>query len=237
MLPRLAFLLIAVPLVAADPPADLQGGWRLTAVEAADETAVIPLPDPKPALVIKGDQVLYGGQEIARLTADPAANPRVIDLKFAKPDRTYEGIYAIDKDTLKVCLNGQPEGVKERPTGFDLAGHPAWRRLTFERIKPEEAGPGTGYVGVALQFVEATKEVVVQAAIDGSPAKAAGLQKDDVLLSVGGTGVDTLRGAVDLVRAGKPGGELALKVRRAGKEVEVTVKVRLIPFATLVGLE
>jgi uncharacterized protein (TIGR03067 family) len=236
MLSRLAFLLLAAPL-AADPPADLQGGWRLTAVEAADDSADVPLPEPKPALVIQGDKVLYGGQEIARLTADPAANPRVIDLKFKTPDRTYEGIYALDRDTLKVCLNGQPEGVKERPTGFDLAGHPAWRRLTFERIKPEDAGPGTGFVGVALKFEESTKEVVVQAAIDGSPAKAAGLQKDDVLLGVGGTAVETLRGAVDLVRAARPGGELVLKVRRAGKERDVKVKVGLIPFSALVGLE
>ena len=237
MLPRLAVLLLAAPLVAADPPPEFQSGWRLVSVEAADDTADIPLPEPKPALVIKGDRVLYGGQEIARLTADPAANPKIIDLKFATPDRTYEGVYAIEKDMLKICLNGQPEGVKERPTGFDLTGHPAWRRLTFERIKPEDAGPGTGFVGVALQFVEATKEVVVQATLDGSPAKAAGLQKDDVLLSVGGTGFDTLRGAVDLVRAGKPGGELVLRVRRAGKEMDVKVKVGLIPFAALVGLE
>ena len=237
MLPRLAFLLLAAPLVAADPPADLQGGWRVVSVEAADEAAAVPLPEPRPALVIKGDKVLYGGQEIARLTADAAANPKVIDLKFARPDRTYEGIYAIEKDTLKVCLNGQPDGVKERPSGFDLTGHPAWRRLTFERIKPEDAGPGNGFVGISLRLEEATKEIVIQAIIDDSPAKAAGVQKDDVLLTVGATAVKTLRGTVDLVRAARPGGELVLKVRRAGKEMDVKVKVGLIPFSTLVGLE
>jgi uncharacterized protein (TIGR03067 family) len=237
MLPRLVCLLLAAPLVAADPPAGLQGGWRLVSVEAADDTADIPLPEPKPALVVKGDKVLYGGQEIARLAADAAADPKVVDLKFAKPDRTYEGIYAVDKDTLKVCLNGQPEGVKERPSGFDLAGHPAWRRLTFERIKPEDAGPGNGFVGMSLKSEEATKEVVIQAVIDGSPAKAAGLQTDDVLLSVGGTAAETLRGTVDLVRAAKPGAELVLKVCRAGKDRDVKVKVALVSFSTLVGLE
>jgi uncharacterized protein (TIGR03067 family) len=244
MLFRLTWLLVAAPLTAGDPvadakrvPADLQGGWRLVAAEAEDETASVLLPDPKPALVIKGHRVLHGGQEIARLTLDAFADPKVIDLKFARPERTYEGIYALEKDSLKLCVNGRTEGTRERPNRFSLDGHPAWRRLTFERIKPEDAGPGTGFVGVQLKYEEKTKEVVVQTAIDGSPAKAAGLKKDDVLLSVGGTGVETLRGAIDLVRAARPGGELALKVRRAGKEVDVNVKVGLIPFAALVGLD
>ncbi len=235
MLPRLAALLLAAPLVAADPPAGLQGGWKLVLVET--DAGPADLPDSKPALVVKGDKVLHGGQEIARLTADPAADPKVIDLKFDKPDRTYEGIYSVDKDTLKLCLNGHSDGVKERPGGFTLDGHPGWRRLTFERVKPEDATPGPGFVGVALMFDEVNNQVVVQAALDGSPAKAAGLRKDDVLVSVGGASVETLRGAVDLVRATRPGGELALKVRRAGREVDVKVAVAFVPFAGLAGLE
>lgn len=235
MLPRLSFLLLTASLLAADPPAELQGGWRLVSVEA--EAGLVDLPESKPALVIQGDKVLHGGQEIARLTADPAADPKVIDLKFATPDRTYEGVYSIDKDTLKVCVNGQPEGVKERPSGFMLDGHPAWRRLTFERVKPEDAGPGPAFVGISLKFEDGPKEVVIQATIDKSPAQAAGIQKDDVLLTVGGTAVDSLRGAVDLVRAARPGGELVLMVRRAGKEMDVKVKVGILPFAILAGLE
>src|SRR4051794_4850791 len=105
MFPRLAALLVAAPLLAADPPAGLQGGWRLTAVEA--QAGSVDLPDTKPALVIKGDKVLHGGKEIARLTVDPAADPKVLDLHFAKPYRTFEGVYTLDKDTLTVCLNGR----------------------------------------------------------------------------------------------------------------------------------
>ena len=146
MLIRIAFLLMAVPLFAADPPTDLQGTWRLISAEA--EADGINLPDAKPTLVIKGNKVLYGGKEIATISADPAASPKVIDFKFNDPDRTNEGIYTLEKGTLKICLNGQSEGVKERPTGFNLDGHSAWRLLTFEKIKPEEAGPGSGFVGI-----------------------------------------------------------------------------------------
>jgi uncharacterized protein (TIGR03067 family) len=235
MLPRVAFLVLAAPLVAADPPAGLQGGWKLVGVEA--EAGAVDLPEAKPALVIQGDRVLHGGHAIARLTADPAADPKVIDLTFDKPERTYEGIYSLDKDTLKVCLNAHAEGVKERPSTFTLDGHPAWRRLTFERVKPEEAGPGPAFVGLMLAFDEPNRQVVIQAALDGSPAKAAGLKKDDVLVGVGGSAVESLRGAVDLVRAAKPGGELVLKVRRGGKDIDVKVKAAFVPFAALVGLE
>jgi uncharacterized protein (TIGR03067 family) len=237
MLVRLSFVLLAAPLLAAGPPADLQGIWRLTAVGAEADAASVPLPDPRPALVIKGDKVLYGGHEIATLAADPKAEPRVIDLKFVEPERTYEGVYRLDKGTLTVCLNGKSEGVKERPDGFGLDGHPAWRLLTFEKIQPEEAGPGAAFVGLVLRLDTDTKEVVVQMPLDKSPAKAAGLLKDDVLLSVGGTGVEDLLGAINLVRKAKPGDELTLRVRRAGKEMDVKVKPTIVPFAAMVGLE
>src|SRR5262245_36897464 len=104
MFARLGWLLVAAPLVAADPPpakgpADLQGAWRLVTVESADGS--VNLPQPRPGLVFQGDKVMYGGEEIARLTADAAATPKIIDLKFA-PDRVYEGVYAIENDSLKL---------------------------------------------------------------------------------------------------------------------------------------
>jgi uncharacterized protein (TIGR03067 family) len=201
------------------------------------EAGPVELPDNKPCLVIDGDKVRHGNEEIARLTADAAADPKVIDLKFSGPERTYEGIFAVEKDSLKLCLNGQSAGVKERPTSFMLDGHATWRRLTFERIKPAEATPGPAFVGLVLMFDESTKEVVVQMALDGSPAAVAGLRKGDVLLTVGGNPAETLKATVDLVRAAKPGGELVLKVRRGDKEVEMKVKPTMVPFAGLVGLE
>ena len=134
-------------------------------------------------------------------------------------------------------LNGKPEGVKERPGGFDLEGHPAWRLLTFERIKPDEVGPGPAFIGLQLRLDTDTKEVVVQAPLDKTPAKAAGLLKDDVLLGVGGTNVEDLLGAINFVRKAKPGDELTLRIRRAGKEIDVKLKPIVVPLAGLFGLE
>jgi uncharacterized protein (TIGR03067 family) len=233
--PLVGVLFLTSPLVAADPPKELHGGWKLVSVDT--EAGPVDLPDNKPSLVFQGDRVLHGSQEVARLSADPAADPKVIDLKFTVPDRTYEGIYTVEKDTLKLCLNGQSAGVKERPTGFTLDGHATWKRLTFERIKPAEATPGPAFVGLVLKFDEEKREVAVESTLDDGPAKAAGLKKGDVIATIAGNTFDTLRAAVDLVRAAKPGGELTIKVRRDGKDMEVKVKPTMIPFAGLVGLE
>jgi uncharacterized protein (TIGR03067 family) len=237
VLPVVALLAAAAPAEPDKAPAALQGAWRLTSV-ATDGEAILPaLPDPRPVLVIKGDKLIYGGEEIAHVAADPATDPKVIDLKFASPERVYEGIYSIEKDTLKVCLNGRSEGAKERPTSLSVKDHPARRLLTFERAKAEDAGGGTGFVGVSLRFDADTNEVIVNAPLDNTPASKAGLRKDDVVLQVGGAKVADLQLAIKAVRAAKPKSDLVLRIRRGDKEQDVTVKVALLPFGILAGLE
>jgi uncharacterized protein (TIGR03067 family) len=49
-----------------------------------------------------------------KYTLDPTARPKAIDLTDKEGRRT-PGIYSLDGDTLKVCLN---EGSKERPQVF-----------------------------------------------------------------------------------------------------------------------
>src|SRR3954454_17188131 len=75
----------------AKAPAELQGTWKLTSVEVEGK-ANDPLGGGQLRWVVKGDKVFYGGEEIIKFTADPSANPHVIDLKFKDPERTYEAI-------------------------------------------------------------------------------------------------------------------------------------------------
>src|SRR5438270_303356 len=127
MLPRIAFILsvIAAPCLAADKPADtkdakdpaeLQGTWKLVSVEA--NALAGELTEDQPRWVIKGTKILYGGHEWATLTAESDAKPKIIDLALADPKRVLEGIYSVEGDTLKVCLNRDSEGVKDRPQVF-----------------------------------------------------------------------------------------------------------------------
>jgi uncharacterized protein (TIGR03067 family) len=224
---------LAVPFLPAKGPAELQGAWKLVALEGNGQTLEMRT---HPRLVIVGDVVLYGGRPLARLTADPAAGPKLLDLRF-RPDRVYEGVYTVEKDTLKVCVNKRSSGVKDRPNGLSTEGQADWRLMVFERVPASEAGlPEAGFVGIQLRM-DAERGVTIDAAIDKSPAQAAGLKKDDVLVRIAGRDVTTLLGAVDAVRATKPGGKLELRVRRGADEQDLTVRVGLVPFEALAELD
>jgi C-terminal processing protease CtpA/Prc len=193
----------------------------------------------EPRLVVKGDTVCYGGAEIIRLTADPSTSPRVIDLKFRDPDRVYEGIYAVEKDTLKVCLNGRADA-KDRPGAFSTKDQPGGRLLVFEREKAAPANPAEGataYAGVQLRADAETRAVVVDTPIKGSPAEKAGLKKGDVILKVGGVGVTDPEATVKAVRQAKPGDKLDFRISRDDKEMVISVTVGVFPFHWAVGLE
>src|SRR5262249_17818930 len=137
---------------------------------------------------IKGNQVRYGGQELASLTADTATKPWCIDLKFHNPDRVYEGIYSLDGDMLKICVNRANDGIKERPTDFATKGKPEWRLLVFQRDKDRQGdsieGLG-GYVGIAIMAKEPDNHLVITDVLKDSPAMKAGVKKEDILLRVG----------------------------------------------------
>jgi uncharacterized protein (TIGR03067 family) len=232
----------AVGARAADPPGkgpdELQGCWKLVSIEI-DGKSSDPVGGGQPRWIVKGDAVSYGGAEILRFTADPSTSPRVIDLKFRDPENVYEGVYAVEKDALKVCLNRRA-GAKDRPGGFETKDQADWRLLVFEREKTAPADPtegATAYVGVRLRADAETKSVVVDAPLKGSPAEKAGLKKDDVVLMVGGVGVADLEGTVKAVRQAKPGDKLEIRISRDGKEQDVTVKVGVFPFPWAVGLE
>ena len=82
------FLALAAPLLPTGAgPAELQGPWRLVALEGNGKTLEVTTRQPR--WVIVGDTVLYGGRPLARLAADPKASPKIIDLKF-RPDRVFE---------------------------------------------------------------------------------------------------------------------------------------------------
>lgn len=235
-------VVLACPIAAADTPAgkgppELQGTWRLVSVES--NGAVNEFKDRQPRLVIKGDRIQYGSEELAQFTADSTADPKSIDMKFGKSDAVIEGVYAADRDSLKICLNKQVEGVKERPREFGTKNRDGFRLLVLRRETEADAGSDglTGYIGVMLAFNAEKKEVAITAALDDSPAKKAGIQKDDVFLATNNVAVSDLMSAVESIRGLKPGSELTLRVRRDEKERDVTMKVGVLPFRFLVGLD
>jgi len=237
------FLLATTPgsVRADDPPVkepkELQGTWKLVSVEI-DGKATDPIGG-QPKWVIKGEKVFYGGTEIAGLKVDASTSPRVIDLKFSDPERVYEGIYAVENGTLKICINRQTEGTKDRPGKLSTKDQSDWRLLVFEQEK-DGKGNATdglaGYVGLALGTDSDTKEVVVRSPLKGAPADQAGFKEDDAILKVGGVAVADLPGAINLVRKAKPGEKLEFRIRRGKEESTLTVKVGVLPFPLVASL-
>jgi uncharacterized protein (TIGR03067 family) len=213
--------------------AELQGTWKLVALEANGEVqdgAVLGQPHWR----IQGNKVHRAGQDLAILTTDPKATPKVIDLKMLRPDRVLEGIYGVDRDTLKICVNVQTDGVKERPLKLATKDQPQWRMLVFRRVQAgDEDAVGSGFVGIAIRIDREKSQVSVAQVFKDSPAEKAGLKKDDIVLQVGTTAATDLRATVDAVRQTKPGGKVTLRIKREGKEKEITIQAGVMPFLLL----
>jgi uncharacterized protein (TIGR03067 family) len=220
----------------AKGPADLQGTWKLKSLEEGGESRE-PVGGGEPRWVVKGASIQYGGVEIARLTTDAATSPKVIDLTFKEPERKYEGVYAIEKEVLSICLNRR-DGATDRPGKLSTKDQPDWILLVFEKEKAAPARPLeglTGFVGVQLAPAE-DGGVLVNAPIKGSPAEKAGVKKDDVILKVGQVKATDLETTVKTVREAKPGSKLDLTIQRDQKEMTITVTVGVLPFQYVAGL-
>ena len=119
----------------------LEGKWKL--LKAADSTKEAE-PDPKEPTILfvfKGNELTmeYGERkEAIRITAiDPSTDPKCIDLAEKRrddPERTIEGVYKIDGDTLQIALH-IPKDAKQRPVGFEKPTDPRTMVWTLKRIK------------------------------------------------------------------------------------------------------
>src|SRR5262245_57714273 len=104
-------LFLAVPSLFADDVKEniatgepnVQGAWKLQSVE--NDGKPMEISDNQPRWIIKGNKVMYGGGELAVLKVVSTATPKSLDLNFAKPKRTFEGIYSVEGNTLKICVN------------------------------------------------------------------------------------------------------------------------------------
>jgi uncharacterized protein (TIGR03067 family) len=211
--------------------AGLQGAWALAALERnGKEEDVV---DRYPPWVIKGEKVVYGGEELALLRVDATTNPKCIDLTFRPAQNVYEGIFSVEDGTLKICINRETEGQKERPNKFTTMDKANWRMMVFKRLKDGERADykgTTGFVGMMLSFDREKKEVIINDVFDKSPGKKAGLEKNDILLKAGDAEATDLMMIVQVIRQARPGTDLTLKVKREGKEKEIKVAVGVFPF-------
>jgi uncharacterized protein (TIGR03067 family) len=97
--------------------AALQGAWKITSLETAKgkdtnaEGATLHFgKDGKSLTYTHNNETKKGTFKL-----NSAGKPKEIDIKPADEDKTFEGIYQLDKTTLKICLSMGGDG---RPSEF-----------------------------------------------------------------------------------------------------------------------
>ena len=102
---------------------------------------------------------------------------------------------------------------------------------TVDAVAPPNApGKGGAYVGIRLFTLSGKKApAYVDRVSAGSPAQQAGIRKDDLVLSVGGTVVRNCREYDDAVKALPPGKPVVLLVKRKKSIEAITLTPTALP--------
>jgi predicted metalloprotease with PDZ domain len=96
------------------------------------------------------------------------------------------------------------------------------------------SAPNEGYAGdVMLRDVQGRARVA-QYVPFGSPASAAGLERDDVVLSIGGTNITSAGDFASAVRRGRPGDSLPIVFERRAQRMTSTLRLIADPRVELV---
>ena len=101
----------------------------------------------------------------------------------------------------------------------ELPERPSFTKVSQRRRR------GMVYLGVTLDFENAGNGVGIQEVAPNSPASKAGVQPGDVILKIGDSDVASVQDLPGILRQRKPGDEVDVLVKRAGKDVTVTVKL------------
>jgi RNA polymerase sigma-70 factor (ECF subfamily) len=106
----------------------LQGTWALVSEERGGKLVEPPEGVKGATLTFQGDRVSFkqkGGGHEASFKVDPTRTPKEIDLTVAQDGKpaVHKGLYALEGDTLKLCLAHPPQ---PRPTAFASAAGEQW---------------------------------------------------------------------------------------------------------------
>jgi uncharacterized protein (TIGR03067 family) len=145
---RVLLALVAAWLVAAERADSvkeelkrLQGTWTPVSGSYSGKKLSAAAVQQEARLVIQGGRfTLQRPKDEAwkgTVTVNPAKKPKTLDLKITEGEdkgETFEGIYELQGDTLKVCYN-TALGLGDRPTSFDSGLSKGLLLVVFKRGK------------------------------------------------------------------------------------------------------
>ena len=139
-------------------------------------------------------------------------------------------------DTDPVVMTGEDgtaDGLTEvvvYTTDEDAAADEGTHVAIMARVSgDDQADPNRGWLGIALGDASDVDGVVVHNVVRDSPAEAAGLKQNDIILSINGQTVHDYKAAVDAIRAIGPGGVAAITVNRGGQTLTLNATLSSRP--------
>jgi carboxyl-terminal processing protease len=144
-------------------------------------------------------------------------------------DETFNQVdwVAVRKEYLNKTYSSQEEAYKSIREMLKKLEDPYTRFMDpqeFKNMQVDTSGELTG-IGITISQDEKTKQLVVIAPIEDTPAFKAGILSKDVILKIDGKstqGMDTNQ-AVSLIR-GEPGSQVTLIIQRNGQQKEFKIK-------------
>jgi uncharacterized protein (TIGR03067 family) len=133
-------LVLAFAQPAEEAQKQLQGAWTATKAERDSQAADDVVGH---RLAFTGDRFQIHSSDGTPLYAgtvrvDPSAKPAAIDFEHtegALKGKAWQGIYALDGDTLTICDNA-PNLDRGRPAAFEAKSGSGYVLITFTRAKP-----------------------------------------------------------------------------------------------------
>jgi S1-C subfamily serine protease len=175
--------------------------------------APLPRPDP-PAYMGIDVKAGNGGVEIAGVFTGSPANDAGLD--------SGDIITALNDTPVKVVADLATFLRKAKPSSQVTVA--ARRGDEMLRIQLKLA-PRRNYPQLGVLLVGAT----IEGFFDGSPAQAAGVQVNDVLVSLDGKAVSDAQGVIAVVTRFKPGDVIDAVVRRGSEEMKLPIKLGARP--------
>jgi carboxyl-terminal processing protease len=187
------------------------------------------------ALVVAAVTITGAGLQFSKSQASFRESPKeLIDEVWQVIDRSYvDGTFnQVDWRAVRTEYLGRDYANQEAAYSairemVEKLGDPYTRFLDpkeFSNMQVDTSGELTG-VGLQLSQDEKTKDLVVVAPIEDTPAAKAGLQSKDVIIKIDGRSTEgmDLNTAVNLIR-GQAGTQVTLTISREGKTLDFPLK-------------
>ncbi len=210
-------------------------------------TGVVPRSPAEKAGLAAGDVLLsingndVGAENLAEVIGGSGAGSR-IKVKYRRGDdentivlrlapRGMDGSLAAEESTVEEVE--PPAALRVPAEKAEKAEKAAKAESAAKTEKADKAEPKPGFLGVETRAVEsdarevlglqAGQGVLVQRVVEGSAAEKAGLERNDLILSVGGTSVGTPEELGEVVRGLGAGKKTEVAIVRKGERRSVSV--------------